>query len=603
MTIRTIFPGNARQPASPTPQRASLAGDGRPDWSQLAALNMMEDLVEANRALAASNQALQRQIAERAQVEDALREREAHYRALFETSIDAIILTHPDGTILAANPAACKLSGLSEQDLRKRGRAGFVDVDDPRLAHLVEQRERTGRMHGELALRNVDGGSVECEVSGALFKSPDGEMRNFVFIRNLSARNAARAERSKLEQQLHESRKMEALGTLASGVAHDFNNILAAILGNAALARGSIGGDHPALTALAELDKAGGRAKKLVQQILTYCRRQPQVLELQALGPLVDETIDLLRAGLPPSVRLQQTPGGAAPLARVDATRIVSVLMNLCTNAWQAMPDNTGSIDIGLDEITLDATEAQCIGGLAAGRHARLSVCDDGSGMDATTLARLFEPFFTTKPPGQGTGLGLSVVHGIVKSHDGAIAVTSMPGDGSCFTVYLPVASDPVATDAAAADPVSAAQVFGATFPAIPAPQSARASVHVLYLDDDEAMVFMVTRLLRRQGYRVSGFENAEMAVAAVAAAITGGGDEFDLVVTDLNMPGASGLDVARKLHTLRPNLPVVITSGFITDELVAGAEALGVRQVIYKPNTTVALCEAIHRLLDPVTA
>ena len=398
---------------------------------------------------------------------------------------------------------------------------------------------------------------------------------------DVTKRKQAEAARRELEAQLRESQKMEAIGTLAGGVAHDFNNILAAILGNAALAKKDVAAGRPAaaLVSLDEIDKAGGRGRTLVQQILAFSRRQPQDFRVQALRPLVEEALRLLRATLPAGVEIGIALADAPLDVRADATQIGQVLMNLCTNAWHALEGRSGRIEVGLVEVLVDAGRGRQVDGVASGRYARIRVSDDGCGMDEATQARIFEPFYTTKSVDQGTGLGLAVVHGIVKAHQGAIMVQSAPGKGTRVDVYLPLA-----------------QVSAET--ALPVREAPAASggegKHVLYVDDDEAMVFLVRRMLEDLGYRVSGFLRGEAALAAVQ----GDAADFDLVVTDFNMPGLSGLQVAEELARLRPGLPVVVTSGYITEELATGARAAGVRKLVYKPNTADELCATIRRLL-----
>jgi len=424
----------------------------------------------------------------------------------------------------------------------------------------------------------ADGGEFPVEATIARAKV-NGTTQFTVMMRDISERKRAEETKSQLEAQLRESQKMEAIGTLAGGIAHDFNNILGAIMGNVALARKGVGADDRALVSLEEINKAGERAKRLVQQILAFSRRQPQEMVDQPLRPLVEEVVKLLRAILPAGVEIA-TACAAHPLyVRADATQIEQVLLNLCTNAWHAMEGRAGRIEIRLDEVVLDAAAAGSLPGLQPGRHARLGISDNGKGMDAATQARIFEPFFTTKALGHGTGLGLAVVHGIVKAHLGAITIHSALGEGATFQLYFPAVAAPHAE----------------ALPEPAAPDPARGSgQHVLYVDDDEAMVFLVIRMLEGLGYRVSGYGRAEAALAAVRAHP----GDFDLAVTDFNMPGLSGLEVAQELARIRADLPVVITSGYITEELSAAARAAGVRHLVYKPNTVDELSGTIQRLL-----
>ncbi|MEO8527062.1 MAG: ATP-binding protein [Caldimonas sp.] len=386
---------------------------------------------------------------------------------------------------------------------------------------------------------------------------------------DITERKQAEAMRASLEAQLRETQKMQAIGTLAGGIAHDFNNILAAILGNLALAVEAVGSGHPALEPLARVQRAGSRARSLVQQILAFSRRQPHELQVQPLQPVIEETIGLLRATLPADVRVETRLDPASLWVRCDATRIQQVLMNLCMNAWHALHEGRGRIEVGAAH-TDDG-------------RVRLWVGDDGLGMDAATQARIFEPFYTTKSVDVGTGLGLSVVHGIVVEHGGAVVVDSAPGEGSTFNVFLP-----------GADPGPAAALADATGLGIPDPGGAGNGRHVLFLDDDEATVPLAGELLRRAGYRVTAFTDPDRALDAVRADAAA----FDLVVTDFNMPGRNGIDVARELALIAPGLRVVLTSGYIDDALRTEAERQGVRHVMNKENTLEELCRTIHRVL-----
>ncbi len=383
----------------------------------------------------------------------------------------------------------------------------------------------------------------------------------------------------KYEAQLRHAQKLESLGTLAGGIAHDFNNILGAILANVAMAREDLGSGHRALGSLEEIHKASLRARELVRQILTFSRRQPQALQTQPLAPVLDETRQLLRATLPARVELELVAPDKAIHVHADATQLQQVLMNLCTNAWHALQEGGGRVELGLEHTDIDEATGQALGGLPAGGYAHIWVRDNGCGMDLATRERMFEPFFTTKPVGQGTGLGLSVVHGIVVAHHGGITVDSEPGRGSTFHLYFP----------------SVVQAEAAASQLAPQPDAERGhGEHVLYLDDDETMLAVVERLLERAGYHVSGFHDAEAALESVREHP----EEVDFVVTDFNMPDRSGLDVAQELARIKPGLPVVISSGYITDELRTVARQLGVCGLLEKENTFEELSGIVGRIL-----
>jgi len=411
---------------------------------------------------------------------------------------------------------------------------------------------------------------------------------------DITVRKQAEAARVLLERQLRESQKMEAVGTLASSIAHDFNNTMGVILGNVELARQEIAVDHPVASSLGQIRKAGLRARSLVQNILSFSRHEPQAMQVQLLRPLVEEGIDLLRATLPSGVTLRSVLCDEPLAARLDATQLHQVLMNLGTNAWHAMQGQPGWIEIGLApcdrrspamqgqpgsiKIGMAACDRRSPGpavraspepGAAAEAWVRLWVRDSGSGMDETTLAAIFEPFFTTKPTGVGTGLGLSTVRGIVCAHGGEITVDSAPGRGSCFHIYLPVralddSSENSASSHTDAKPALATRANGQ---------------NVLYLDDDECMSLVVERLLPLVGFRVTCFQSAELALEALRSQP----DRFDIVVTDFNMPRQSGLDVAREVARLYPGLPVVITSGDLTEDLIVDAAEAGVCGMLNK--------------------
>ena len=399
-------------------------------------------------------------------------------------------------------------------------------------------------------------------------------------FQDISGRKRSERAHAALEAQLRESQKMEAIGTLAGGIAHDFNNILGTILGNAQLARQDAGANWQALISLGEIQKAANRAKDLVQQILSFSRRQPTSRRVTSLISIVEESVGLLRAALPAGVRIECRCAADTPSIMADPTQVQQVLLNLGTNAAHAMEGRSGSIDIRAEGITLDEASAHLDFNLRPGSYARVVVSDTGHGMDAATRLRIFEPFFTTKPPGKGTGLGLSVAHGIMQSHDGAIGAHSEPGKGSRFELYFPRASE-------------AAAALGMTEKAGPASEGR--GQQILYIDDDEAQVFMLKRMLERWGYRVSAYLEQREALDALLADA-----HFDLVVTDFNMPGMSGLDIARAIRDARPGLPVIVVSGYITDELRTEAAAAGVRELIAKPHEIEELRDVVQRLIPP---
>ena len=449
------------------------------------------------------------------------------------------------------------------------------------VATAIQQAHATGYSAGLQYELDVRGGRRWFDLSVSRREVPGAELPRFVVLaRDVTQSKQAESDRLALERQLREAQKMESIGTLAGGIAHDFNNILAAILGNVALAREDLAPAHPAQLSLDQIRRAGMRARSLVQQILTFSRRQPNQLVGQPLRPVVEETVALLRATLPAWVRLQTVLPDVPVQVQADATQLQQVVMNLCTNAWHALPEGRGHIEVGLAALSAQTSRGLGLPELPAGPCAHLWVRDTGCGMDAALVERIFDPFFTTKPVGHGTGLGLSVVHGIVRAHQGVVQVNSAPGQGSTFHVYLPALDEERGIEPAG----SSGEGSGA----------AGVGQHVIYVDDDEVMVLMVRRLLQRAGYQVTACSTP----LQVLALLRDPQQAADLLVSDYNMPEMSGLELTQELAHLRPGLPVIISSGFMSDELVAQAQAMGVRALLKKENTLEELAGLVQQVL-----
>jgi PAS domain S-box-containing protein len=504
-------------------------------------------------------------------------------RALAEIS-QGVMITDARGRITYVNPGFERLTGYSESTALGRT-ASFLQgqATSALTVATISSAVHAGTgFHGEILNYRKDGVELWVALDISPLHDEKGALTGFVGAqRDITERKQAEAARRGLESQLRESQKMEAIGTLAGGIAHDFNNILAAILGNLALARDEVGTRHAAQQSLEQITRASLRARALVQQILTFSRRHPQQLVVQPLNPILQETLALLRSTLPAMVDVHLEIPAVSIYVSTDATQMQQVLMNLCTNAWHALAGSTGRIEVGLDERPLDAATGRTLGELPAGRYAHLWVCDTGVGMDEPTRARMFEPFFTTKPVGDGTGLGLSVVHGIVSAQGGGVRVTSEVGKGTTVDLYFPIREPTAADTVADSAPVRE-------------PEHGHGE-HVLYVDDDEVVRLVVERLLQRAGLHVVSVGTASAALEALAATPTA----FDLVVTDFNMPGSSGLDLARAVMRLCPGLPVVITSGYLSDELSHGAAELGIRHLLQKQNLFEELVPTALRILS----
>ena len=557
---------NPHTPASPA--RGNAAASVRRLETELAAAKRALAQAEADRRLA-----------------------EQRFRSVFNQQFQFMVILSPQGHVLDFSEQLPLNNGAvpREQVL------GKLFWDTVWWSHSPETRDDWPERLRQAALAN---GPVLSEDS---FNSPDGDTRvasaaitavkdaqggvDCFIVQGTDITEHRRDEqlRLHLEAQLRETHKMQAIGTLAGGIAHDFNNILGAILGNLELAQQDATPDHPVQPRLAQIRKAASRARNLVQRILAFSRQQPHELVPQPLRPVLDETLELLRTTLPASVTLVLRLSDAPLWVNAEATQLQRVVMNLCANAAHALAGEPGRLEVGL------AQAEQAPPGTTGG-WACVWVRDDGCGMDEVTRARIFEPFFTTRERAEGTGLGLSVVHGIVAEHGGVITVESAPGRGSCFRVALPL-TDPQT------DPLAAAAVLMPPERTHADPDAA--SRHVLYVDDDAMMAVVVDGLLQRHGYRVTTCDDAATAVALLRSKP----GAFDVVVTDFNMPRGSGLDVARAAGALRPELPVVISSGFLSDELRLAAKEGGVRRLLAKENTVEELAGILRELLGPAEA
>ncbi|QCB45423.1 PAS domain-containing sensor histidine kinase [Hydrogenophaga sp. PAMC20947] len=533
-------------------------------------------------------------ITARLQVERAVRNERKRMRTILDVAGDPIFVKDNEHRIVLANRAFYDLFELDESAVigqvlaenRPSDEARhFLDVDrrvlDTGIPYVCEESLTVNHF-----LRTI-------VTSKTRFVEDSGEKFLVGTIFDITESKLAAIKHASLEAQLRESQKMEAIGTLAGGIAHDFNNIIAAILGNAELARQDASSNVLVLESVEQIRKAASRARDLVQQILSFSRRQPTELKVIALSPVVEETARLLRATLPARTVLETRCQEGVPLVLGDATQLEQVLINLVTNAAQAMGGQAGHIDIHLDTITAQAMLDQKRTALVKmharrpGSAVRLTVKDDGPGMDGETLARVFEPFFTTKPVGSGTGLGLSVVHGIVRNHEGVIQVHSELGHGTTFTVILP----PADVKTGARTPETSQKTSASVAPV-------NSGQHILYIDDDGALVSLITRLFKRRGFRVSGHTDQDAALQALRA----DPGAFDLVLTDYNMPGLSGLDVAREVKAIRRDLPVAVTSGFLDEELLAQAEEAGVQHLIFKADDVEVFCESVLKVWQKAT-
>ena len=572
-------------------QRLMMAGHALPAYDVMAvtrsgritvSLNCSPIIDAQGRLLGVA--ALIRNTSESSQLKQDAQRRKSNMRALADNATTGISVMQ-NGRRVFANRTLSRMLGYSIDELLNHHNADIVREDlREEIIVAYQQRcqgnEQFSKETGRTVLVRKDASELPVSLT-AVPTDWNGHPAVMTFVSDITEQLSEQARHARLEAQVRESQKLDAIGTLAAGIAHDFNNVLSTIIGNTELARADVGEHHPARESLDEIGKASRRARNLVEQILTFGRRQTRDRAALMLAPVVMDAVSMLRATLPASVQVDVGFEAGLPAIVADTTQIHQVILNLCTNAWHAMQGQRGRIEIRGDLVHLVGPAALSHGSLTSGDHVCLLVRDNGSGMDASTLSKIFDPFFTTKPVGEGTGIGLSVVHGIVREHGGAIDVHSQPGQGTEVRMYFPPAGQMTQTEPARNSAPEASQAFAS-------------DARVLYVDDDEALVWLTTRLLKRAGYQVSSYLKPLQALEKMRADPQG----FDLVVTDFNMPVMNGLEFAREILALRPDIPFAIASGYVSDELRAKAAALGVYEVIYKPDTVDDLVTEVKRLL-----
>jgi PAS domain S-box-containing protein len=486
---------------------------------------------------------------------------------------ESIIITDRHGLVQYINPAGLRLAGLEAEEVlgHPLPAMGGTQADAPLPPELARAMASGETWSGRLRLRRPDGAAYDMEITVSPVKDGKAQTTNFVAVGRDVSREA------QLERHLRQAQKMEALGTMAGGIAHDFNNILSVIMGYVELATGVLEPGHPALLELAQVLKASERARGLVRQILAFSRQGAQERRPLELASLVKEALKLLRATLPSTITIAEDLPASRSTVLADPTEIHQLLMNLCSNAAHAMRGREGVLRVELRDLDLDEQAAAMHPGLRPGPYQRILVGDTGAGMSPDVLERIFDPFFTTKSPGEGTGLGLAVVHGVVKSMEGAIAVSSLADKGTTFQVLLPRISSAEQTAVDAGHPITGG------------------SERILVVDDEESLVGVLSRALGRLGYDTRGVHGSSQALAVIAE----DPQAFDLMLTDLTMPGLTGLELAREVSRLRSDLPMVLITGYGEEMTPEKARGLGFSEYLLKPVLTRQLAEAVRRALD----
>lgn len=495
------------------------------------------------------------------QTEEALRRSEIRFRELIEQLPEALLVVSPKGQTRFMNKAAEAFFEESRDQFTGIRLGLPLEIPEPAEIEVIIGKEK----------------SKYAEVR-TVHSQWEGKPAIIVSLRETTEQYHSRIHQQQLEMQLQQSQKMESIGVLASGIAHDFNNILSAILGYGELAKEEVCNLQSHGEYLQQIIIAGLRAKELTSQILTFSRQAPQEVNRIEVASMVKEVCKLLRATLPANITIKtQLDDHIAVMA--DATQLHQVLMNLCTNAWHAMQESGGTLTIALRRSTIDETFASHHPGLLPDNYICLSVQDTGEGMSEHVRSRIFDPFFTTKKKQQGTGMGLAVVHGIVKGHGGTIAVETELGKGTRFDVYLPeVKCNECGVN-----------LSDTSDPTINGNES------VLFVDDEVPIIQLSKAILERLGYQVTTCQDGKEALALFEAKP----DKFDILITDMAMPGMTGLRLASEIRRLRPDIPVVLCTGFSNRLEGQTPDELNVDEVLCKPVVKSQMGRTIRNLLD----
>jgi PAS domain S-box-containing protein len=524
-----------------------------------------------------------RDITERKRAEEVLRESEERYRSILDNIEDGYFEVDLAGNFTFFNDSLLRELGYSQEEMMGMNNRQYMDKETVKRVYQAFNRVyTTGESYKayDWELTRKDGSKIIHESSISLMRDAQGERIGFRGVtRNITGKKKAEEERAALQEQLRQAQKMEAIGTLAGGIAHDFNNILGGILGYAELAGLDIPEGSEAKYNLQQSIKSTYRAKDLVQQILAFSRQSKQERKPLDIRAIIKEALKLLRASLPSTIEIRQNIEADWGAIEADPTQIHQVLMNLCTNAAHAMSENGGVLEVSLTKFDMDAGTSGVNSEIEPGPYLKLRVSDTGSGMPPEILSRIFDPYFTTKETGKGTGLGLAVVHGIVKSHRGVITVSSEPGKGTTFDIYFPTG-----------DIIQAPSELERIEP-LPLGGGER----VLFVDDEKAIVEIGQKLLERLGYEVVGRTSSVEALELFRAKP----ESFELVITDMTMPNMTGDKLARELMGIRPGIPVILCTGFserITEEK---AKLLGIREFVMKPLVMKDLAKSMRRALD----
>ncbi len=522
-----------------------------------------------------------RDITRRKQSEIELRESEARYRQLLNHAPSGIYeIDLVDGKFVSVNDVMCEYTGYTKRELMSMSALDILSEESQK-----QSIDRLGKvLNGEKVPVSVKYGAIAKNgrefwvmLNTKVIKGSDGKPKSILVVaHDITEQKQAEEEKNNLEYQLQQAQKMEAIGTLAGGIAHDFNNILSVIIGytELILMNGKVDGE--VRQNLKEIFNASKHARDLVKQILAFSRQNKQERKPIQVAHIVKEAIKMLRASLPATILIQQNIGKKIGIIEADPTQIHQVLMNLCTNASHAINEQDGVLEIGLGNVELDHNAVAEMPDIQPGPYLRLSIKDTGDGIHPDMLQQIFNPYFTTKKKGEGTGLGLAVVQGIVKSLNGAISVDSQVGKGTTFNVYLPTIKRQLAKE----EKISTPPPMGCE--------------RILLVDDEQPLVEIGKQMLERLGYKVETRTSSIEALELFKA----DPNRFDLVITDIVMPNMTGDKLAGKILRLRTDIPIVLCTGYSEKFSRQHASSMGIQSFLMKPLVMQDLASTVRQAL-----
>ncbi len=522
-----------------------------------------------------------RDITQHKKAEAALKESEERFRKFFEQHSALMMIIDPEtGDISDVNNASADFYGWSREQLIDMN-VKDINIDKPEDSiKRLEEWKNSDKRTFTVTHRKADGSICDLEVFGEKIEVQDRWLA-YLILHDVTEKKRIEEEKKLLESHIQKSQRMETIGTLAGGIAHDFNNILTPILGFAEMGMMKPQEEESSQEYFAEIMQAAERAKNIISQILAFSKAQANKPITVCVQSILDEALQLLRPSIPSTILIEKHIEPFCRNILADPSKIHQVIINLCTNAFQAMENRGGTLSIELAEVIADRNLLKILPELHEQPYIKLTISDTGCGMDKGTMEHIFEPFFTTKAVNKGTGLGLSVVHGIITEHKGVINVESIPGKGSSFHIFLPVIDQKIIGGETGENKKKLVPICNAS---------------VLFVDDEQAILKTMTIIFKKLGYSIRALNSPKQALEIFRQSP----GDFDLVITDLTMPEMTGIDLASEIHTYRPDIPVILMTGFGKDiDNVKELEKYGICQILKKPVKIETLVSSINNVLS----